>query len=325
MSWDRSLHRRSACLAFTALIVLALGFGSRSTAADADPVPRDGVDEILNAFTRVPLVAVGEIHGSALEHDFLRRLITDARFARLADDLVVEFGNARYQRLVDRYVAGKPVTLKELSVVWLQTTQRGTPVWSSPVYPRFFRMVRGLNSRLSARRRLRILLGDPPIDWRRINPNCNQPETDWHRPQCIDYWYQRRESHYARAVNRHVLARGRRALLIAGGAHFFRPPASAEPDTSSLIDQIERYRARSVFIVQPYTGFAVPEPRVDAVVSRWKPDSVAAITGTWVGALPARLLFGPDEPSTPEQPRGPNLLAQGTLEERFDALLRLPD
>jgi hypothetical protein len=305
------------------MIVLALGFVSRSTAADSDPVPRDGVEEILSAFNRFPVVAVGEIHGSALEHDFLRRLITDARFARAANDLVVEFGNARYQRLVDRYVAGKRVTLKQLSVAWLQTTQRGSPVWSSAVYPRFFRMVRTLNLRLPLRGRLRILLGDPPIDWRRIK-NCNQPDLDWQRPQCIDYWFQQRESHYANVVNKEVLARGRKALLIAGGAHFFRPPAAAEVDTSSVIDQIERYRPHSVFIVQPYTGFVVPQPRVDQLVSTWKPNSVAVITGTWVGALPARAFFGPDEPSTPEQPRGPNLLAQGTLEERFDALLRLP-
>lgn len=313
------------CVATSVLILLALGLVSHSGAGEADPVPGAGVDEVLSAFSRVPVVAIGEIHGSVSEHDFLRRLITDPRFAGTVNDLVVEFGNARYQRLADRYVAGKAVTLKQLSVVWLQTTQRGSPVWNASVYPRFFVMVRTLNSRLPARRKLRILLGDPPIDWRRINPNCNHPETDWQNPRCLDYWYQQRESHYAGAVNRQVLARGRKALLIAGGAHFFRPPASAEPDTSSLIDQIERYRTHSVFIVQPYTGFAVPQPRVDALVSSWKPNSVATITGTWVGALPARALFGPDEPSTPEQPRGPNLLAQGTLEERFDALLRLPD
>jgi hypothetical protein len=270
----------------------------------------------------VPLVAVGEIHGSTAEHDFFRRLITDARFARPVNDLVVEFGNARYQRLADRYVTGKHVTLKQLSVVWRQTTQRGSPVWDAPVYQRFFTMVRSVNSRLPARSKLRILLGDSPINWGKIDV-CNHPEVDWQNPRCLDYWYQRQATDYANLIRNQVLAKGRRALLIAGDAHFFRPPASSEPDTSSVISLVEHDRPHSVFIVMPYHGFAIPQPRVDALLSTWPRNSVATITGTWLGALPAWLFFGPDEPSTPEQPRFPNLLAQGTLEERFDALLRL--
>lgn len=55
---------------------------------------------------RLPLVAIGEVHRNQQLHDFLVRLLRDPRFLPMGGDVVVEFGNARYQDRVDRYVAG---------------------------------------------------------------------------------------------------------------------------------------------------------------------------------------------------------------------------
>jgi hypothetical protein len=283
------------------------------------PKPRDGAEAVLDAFAQRRLVAIGEIHGSEAQHRFFRRLINDPRFSRTVDDIVVEFGNARYQRVADRYVAGEEVQFSQLRQVWGETTQRPSGVWESPLYASFFRMVRAMNKRLPAARRIRVLLGDPPIDWATIR-TCHEPAKDWRRPACIDYWYQRRDSHYANVVISQVLAKSERALLIAGGAHFFRPPPR---DTESLIGIVEARYPRSVFVVLPYMRLAIPQPRVDRLVSRWRPETIASLKHTWVGALPARVLFGPDEPSTPEQPRFPNPLAHGMVSDRLDAFLKI--
>ena len=277
------------------------------------------MEAVFDAFAQRRLVAIGEIHGSESQHRFFRKLINDPRFSRTVDDIVVEFGNARYQRIADRYVAGENVPFSQLRQVWGQTTQRPSGVWESPLYTNFFRIVRALNERLPAARRIRVLLGDPPIDWATIS-TCHEPAKDWRRPECIDYWYQRRDSHYANVVIGQVLAKNERALLIAGGAHFFRPPPR---DTGSLIGIVEARYPRSVFIVLPYVRLAIPQPRVDRLVSGWRPDTIAGLKHTWVGALPARVLFGPDEPSTPEQPRFPNPFAQGTVNDRLDAFLKI--
>lgn len=288
-----------------------------------DPSPRDGVDAVIDAFDTRAVVAVGEEHGSTDEHKFLQRLIEDPRFPVKADDIVVEFGNARFQRLIDRYIAGGYVAPGRLRAVWEQTTQRGTGVWDSPIYARFFEIVRRVNRRLPARERLRVLLGDPPIDWSRIRKDCHQPERDWRRPTCIDYWYMRRDSHFAKIVRRNVLARSRKGLLIAGASHFLRPPSSWPGDRElPLVGLIERTYPSSVWIVFPYSGFVIPQPRVDRLVAGWPPNSIAAIRGTWVGSLPASVLIG-KQASRPGQPRRPDPRARGLLSARIDALLKV--
>lgn len=45
-------------------------------------------------------------------------LLTDPRLPAALDDIVVEFGNARYQDTVDRFIAGGPVADADLRMVW---------------------------------------------------------------------------------------------------------------------------------------------------------------------------------------------------------------
>ena len=200
----------------------AVGGALAAPSAAADPAPVDGVDAIVAAFQERPVVAVGEFHGWSEEHRLFRRVLTDNRFSQLVHNVVVEFGSARYQRVMDRYIAGQKVRYRELRKAWTQTTQGSTAPWDAPLYRRFFTTVRQLNLRRPADRQIRVLLGDPPINWARIVP-CTHPRTDYRRPRCLDYWLQRRDTHFA-AVTRRVLAAGGRALLIAGTAHFDRTP-----------------------------------------------------------------------------------------------------
>jgi hypothetical protein len=70
---------------------------------------------------------------------------------------------------MDRFVTGARVPDEELRHVWQNTTMAGT-IWDRPIYEEFFRAVRAINA--AARdRRLRVLLGDPPIDWDAIRFN----------------------------------------------------------------------------------------------------------------------------------------------------------
>src|SRR4029450_8137774 len=75
--------------------------------------------------------------------------------------------NARYQGLVDRFVAGGTVTDEELRHVWQDTTQI-EETWALPIYEEFFRAVRAVNVGRPAKLQIRVLLGDPPIDWSQV-------------------------------------------------------------------------------------------------------------------------------------------------------------
>src|SRR3712207_8541108 len=51
-------------------------------------------------------------------HDFVWSVLRHPSFPEKVDALVVEFGNARYQDVIDRYVAGEDVPRAELVRVW---------------------------------------------------------------------------------------------------------------------------------------------------------------------------------------------------------------
>jgi hypothetical protein len=285
-------------------------------AAASEPVPLDGVDAILAGLEQRPVVALGEFHGWSQEHDLIRRLVADSRFPALVHNVVVEFGSARYQRVMDRYIAGEKVRYRQLRKAWEQTTQGSSAPWNTPMYRGFFNTVRELNLHRPPDRQIRVLLGDPPINWARIVP-CSHPQVDWKRPRCLDYWLQRRDTHFA-AVTRRILSHGGRALMIAGAAHFDRsPPGVKRGRWGPIPDLIERVFPHSVWIVQPYAPLVAPHPEVERVIRGWPLGSIAAVAGTAIAAVPAADVFG----AGPNGEAGPRSI--GTLGDHLDALLYL--
>ncbi len=167
-------------------------------------------DHLVDLFKTYDLVALGESHWSAPNHDFLRELIRDPRLVDTGvRNVVVEFGNARYQSIADDYVGGKRVSINQVRKIWRDTTV--IMAWDSPVYEEFFRTVREVNRTRPPNRRLRVLLGDPPIDW----PNV-KTKADYER-------FADRDLSFAAVVEADVLNWGEKALLIAGGTHFLNP------------------------------------------------------------------------------------------------------
>ena len=67
------------------------------------------------------------------------------------------------QELVDRYVIGEHILAESLRRVWRDTTQ--WLVWDSPVYAQLLSTVRDMNAMGHCDHTVRVLLGDPPIDW----------------------------------------------------------------------------------------------------------------------------------------------------------------
>jgi hypothetical protein len=270
----------------------ALGWGGASSAqSDPGHAVRGA---FLYAFANHRLVAFAEEHQDTRQHAFLRALVRDPRFAERVDDVVVEFGNARYQRLADRWLLNRRpgVTLARVRRAWTDTTQGS--VWHDPVYEAFFRAVRAANMRVPPSARVRVLLGDPPIVWSRVRTNA-----DYER------WIARRGPHYVSVVERLVLARARRALLVAGAGHLLRHPDHAENETGVLES---RHGPLQVVLAQPS---GVPPARLVDALGQISPPAFLPLRGTALGALPASSVFG-------REPSG-----AGTLAERADTFLYL--
>jgi hypothetical protein len=93
-------------------------------------------------------------------------------------DIVVEFGNGRFQPVVDRYLAGEHVTRDELARAWRDTTQI-SGIFDLPMYEAMLTTVRDVNASLPSARRLRVWLGDPPIDWSQVTSPADEDMNDW--------------------------------------------------------------------------------------------------------------------------------------------------
>lgn len=269
------------------------------------------------------MVALGEGgHGNEQGHAFRLSLVRDPRFAATVNDIVVEFGAAQNQGIIDRFVDGEDVPINELRKVWQDTTVP-TPVWDVPIYEEFYRAVREVNCSLPKGKRLRILLGDPPVDWNtKAVPRIDSPGVDY------------RDSHPAKLIQKEVLMKRRRALVIYGGGHFFRRhPTLVDVEdegktlsidsTPSLLEEIERENGIRVFNIMTCTegsDIATLQPES----ATWPKPSLIMLKGTILGAQQ----FGFYRPKQSGQIRNKDgtvtklkELTDFKMEDQFDAML----
>lgn len=257
----------------------------------------DAITGILDAFQSHPIVALGEgLHGNSQSHTFRLALLRDARFPTLVQDIVVEFGNARYQPVMDRFIRGGDVPDAELRKAWQDTTQG--PLWDSPIYEEFYRAVRQVNATQPSDRQLRVLLGDPPIDWDTVKTGHD-----------LAQWIGRRDQFAADVIKREVLAKNRRALVIYGDGHFPRYTKWVRgPAKTTLLSLIEREGTKAFSV---WTNTTVELDRRQRNIASWPIPSLTIVRGTTLGTLDFKYFSGM-ETSPPTR-----------MEKQFDAVLYL--
>jgi len=254
----------------TAAAVVALPESQPKPATPVDPIPA-----IVEAFGSHAVVALGnvEFRGNEQAHAFQVSLIRDPRFTAVANDILVEFGNSRYQDVMDRYIRGEEVPHDSLRRVWQDTTQVEFE-WDLPIYEDVFRTVRAVNASLPRNRQLRVLLGDPPIDWEQIHSmrDLRQAMGD-------------RDGFALTVLQREVLAKGRRALVIYGGQHLIRrntAPNAADEWAGGIIARMERGHLGNAFTVLPETRRDLTA--IQSNVASWPVPSLAVLRGTILGS-----------------------------------------
>lgn len=246
-----------------AAVVLAAGtlFAAAPAAQKPPPAaPQDAQTAILAAFDRYEVVA------GAAPNDLYLDLIRNPGFPEKVDDIVVECGNSRYQQLLDEYVAGGDVTLAEARRVWRDTTQPSCGF--SAFYDTLFPVVRQVNLALPAERRLRVLAGDPPIDWSRVtSPEDLAP-------------FEERDTGVAAVMETEVLARHRKALMLFGIGHLLHGGGGS-------VAMYEREYPGRTYTIATHMGFAKDNDRLEARMAGWPVPSITPFAGTWLGDLDA--------------------------------------
>jgi hypothetical protein len=271
------------------LVAIVSCLGCRTPRPVSNPVSNPagvavpGTQAILDAFRTHPLVLLGESHRSAETHAFLRALVGHPDFANAVDDIVIESGNTRYQALLDRYVRGDSIPRDSLRLVWRNTTQ--LLAWDSPLYEQFIETIRDVNRRLPVEKRMRVLAGDPPIDWSRVASSADFPRS---------YGY--RDWQTTEIVEKEVLARGRRALVVIGAAHIHH----VEPRRDTVIPPVERLGlGEALELAHPGAAYSVytivGKQHLElqrALAAIAAPTMLVPVSGSSLEGMSSRLLFG---------------------------------
>ena len=257
----------------------------------------DGVDGILDVFKRYPVVTLGEDHGNVAQHQFLRKLVSDPRFGRTVDAVVIEAGSARQQDVIDRSVAGERVSWKALAQTWRDSVGGGAiGTWDAPIYEQFLRTIRRANRGRPAEHRVRLLLGDPPVDWAKVRT-----------AEDLQRWAGQRDRHMASVVDRQVLRKRKRALMIAGVFHLHRDRNAPAKSALTYIDEKHPGKAYNVAL-RPFDPTELG-PAFNYTRS-FPANSLVPIDGTDLGAV--------------RQPRPPGAPPAPTEEENSEAWF-IPD
>ena len=258
-------------------VLLAFGFApiAAQQAPSAKPAtPLEPIAAILEAFRTHSIVALSEgEHGNEQGYAFRLALAGDPRFAATVNDIVVECGNPRYQGLLDRFVSGGDVTDTELRQIWLQGIEPGVNC-DRPIYEGFVRGVRAVNVSLPPSRRLRVLIGEPAVNWATV-----------HRPEDLLPFLEARDARSpVEVIRREVLAKGRRALLVYGSTHFQRKNIGRnyEPE-NTIVSLLENGTAPTKVFSIWASEADVDIHALQADTASWRVPSLAMLRGTALG------------------------------------------
>jgi hypothetical protein len=261
-----------------------------------DPEPKDATNAILAAFDKYEVVGMDAAHGNKDLDDFILHLVRNPAFPAKVNDIVVECGNSLYQPILDKYIAGDDVPLSEARQVWRNTTQLMCSV--SGFYEELFPLIRRINQTLLPERKLRVLAGDPPLDWSKVKDKSEV---------MLD-----RDASAASVMQKEVLSKHRKALMLFGTLHLFHSNDSAPIGLESAVQRYEKNYPGITLVVADQMVFydstdlaKYNKDELEARMASWAvPSLVQDIEGTWLAdvdgtyfskMVDAYLYLGPSE------------------------------
>lgn len=233
------------------------------------PTPEDPIRGILAAFDKYEVIGMDAAHGNKDLDDLILRLLREPALPTKVNDIVVECGNSLYQPVLDQYIKGADVKLSDVQHVWRDTTQPMCSV--SGFYEILFPLVRRINEKLPPERKLRVLAGDPPLDWGKVSEQ-SQVMLD-------------RDASVALVMEKEVLPKHHKALMLFGTFHLFHKDKIG---FESAVELYERDYPGVTMVIGTMMIFdnstAPPAPgELEARMASWPaPSLIRQVKGTWL-------------------------------------------
>ena len=140
-----------------------------------------------------------------------------------------------------------------------------------PIYRHLYKVIRETNMRRRGKHQMRVLCGDPYINW-----DTTKTRDD------IGPFLGNRDRWYAQVVKNDVIAKHHRAFLIAGSYHFLR----GQKHPFDIEAKLRRDGAKT-FVILAGTNSVGGYDDLDRRFDSWPPLSIALLNGNWLGELPA--------------------------------------
>ncbi len=244
---------RTATFAFAALLL------SAPLSTHAAP-SSDAISNIARLFDNHSVIQLGELHRSLHIHSFIQQMLHDPRFICRVDDVVVEFGNSRLQKLADVYTSGGTLSEAQIASMYRETSVPLT--WNTPVYRAVYDTVRDINREHLCPHPMRLVLADAPLDWSKVKTAKDlEPFAD-------------RDTAMADTVEREVIAKHHHAFLITGEFHAEKK-TSDEADGLRTAQIIERRHPDSLFSI-----VTIPSPAAATALHMGSAPSFKAARGS---------------------------------------------
>jgi hypothetical protein len=250
-----------------ALFLLLMVASNGAAQSPQDPKPENAIPGILASFDRFRVVAIGDFHGTKDLNDFVLSLIRHPDFPDRVNDIVIEGFNSFLQSTADRYVAGENVPIEVARKLWRDGT---IPVGVSDFQAQLFQLVRRINQTRPPAQRLRVVAGEPPVDWSKASVAS----------------YDNRDEHIAAVIASEVLAKNRKALVFYGASHLVRGVGEL------AVQRYEQKYPGVTFVITPYVGVIDGErcglpAFIDGVsheakMAAWPVPSLVRTQGTWL-------------------------------------------
>jgi hypothetical protein len=272
-----SIRHRS--LPFIGSALLLAWFAPTASASDLQTIAN-----IARQFDTHSLIQLGEYHRSLQIHAFIQQMLRDPRFVCRVDDVVVEFGNSRLQKLADTYASGGALTETQIASMYRETSVPLT--WNTPVYRAVYDTVRDINRAHLCAHPVRLVLGDGPLDWSKV-------ETAKDLEAFAD-----RDTAMADTVEREVSAKHHHAFLITGEFHAEKK-TNDETDGLRTAQIVEKRHPGSLFVI-----VTVPSPDAATALKMGPAPSFKAAHGSDIEKKPFAMTKENWTAATPARPDG---------------------
>ncbi len=189
----------------------------------------------------------------------------------------MEFANADQQNTLDKYISGEKVALDELRKVWRESTQCINKFGESTIYFDLLKKIRNINLNLPIDKKIRVLGGDPPINWKSI---CSLEE--YHKI------ISNRDKFAAELAIEYGIARSMKVLMIYSEYHFTKINDKSRIENPTITNYINEKYPNTMKVI------AVLDPerfQLSEKTTNWPLYSALDLNTNEIGNLPAENYF----------------------------------